>query len=398
MKPMTDDDDDGEDEIPANVNIPSGGYSVQDDMAYKMENEVFDVEFEPYKDRPGVARILTSSSTDTGGVTGYGYDDPVRYVVALSPPPPVQQDDEKKANMDESNDESVSNSEARQYAMIDVPPYSETLVKDIRKFIGPNSSIVAILITNRDSLHFDRAPGAYVRPKSDLTKWVLEFPGVEVVMYRLDIPRDCQGVVTQKIDGYGPWGLEETDGQVKFVETGRPLTMDEWDEETREKILEKGQEIPDEEEENDDDDQYERAAIRQREEGKRILALHTPGRTYGSVTYIFPEMKLCCSGFAIPIEDTRPDANVGVGRTGPMLDYRGYITSKSGGVGTDRWLEMVRIVVDEYADRFTGVLPARGDPVFFDDDSTEKERANILSDVLAQYEKIGSIYERLGIM
>ena len=80
-----------------------------------------------------------------------------------------------------------------------------------------------------------KSPIFYVTLKSDLTKWKQAFPKVHVIMYRLDVPRGCRDMVTQVLDGYGPWGYDEEDGVdgCRFVETGRPLTIEEWDNDTK---------------------------------------------------------------------------------------------------------------------------------------------------------------------
>ena len=117
------------------------------------------------------------------------------------------------------------------------------------------------------------------------------------------------GVVTQVLDGYGPWGFnEENINDKRFVETGRPLTIEEWDDDTKSRVLMRG-EIPpddlvsttedgigniDDDNNNNDDDghedgEYSSKAIRKREDAYRLLAVYTPGHTFGSVTYIFPQ-------------------------------------------------------------------------------------------------------------
>ena len=82
-----------------------------------------------------------------------------------------------------------------------------------------------------------------------------------------------------------------------------------------------------------------------------------------------------------------------MGRTGPALDCRGYITTNNAGVS--RQMESARNLIQSYIDRITVLLPSRGDPVFLD--GTLEQRQTVLMGVVAQYEKIGKIYEQLGI-
>ena len=139
-------------------------------------------------------------------------------------------------------------------------------------------------------------------------------------------------------------------------------------------------------------DRYTPEAIRQREHGKRILAVYTPGHTFGSVSYVFPEVNVCCSGSTLPVEDPRRN---GSSMTGPVLDCRGYITTNQAGI--QRQMESARHLVQTYGDRFTTVLPSRGDPLQFLDDDRPEERQAILLDMIDQYRRIGQIYEQLGI-
>ena len=107
--------------------------------------------------------------------------------------------------------------------MIDLPPYSDTLADEIRSFMDHSSdqdensnnnnngegkirnndnvtkrkgNLDVILITNGQCIHYDKSPGVYVTRKSDLKKWTTAFPNANIIMYRLDIPRDCRGCDT----------------------------------------------------------------------------------------------------------------------------------------------------------------------------------------------------------
>lgn len=79
--------------------------------------------------------------------------------------------------------------------------------------------------------------------------------------------------------------------------------------------------------------------------------------------------------------------------TGPALDCRGYITTSRAGIS--RQMGSAKKLVETYGDRFTVVMPNRGDPLFLD--GTVEEREEVLVGILDQYKKIGEIYEQLGI-
>lgn len=343
--------------------------------------------------------------------------------------------------------------------MIDIPPYSDKLANEIRSFMDPewNATIAskqnrddppkatldAILLTNQQSIHYDTSPAVYVTRKSDLTKWKKAFPGIQAIMYRLDMPRECREEVTQILDGYGPWGWDESavdnnDGDAKetnkekntapgcrFVETGIPLTIEEWDEDTKSKVMSEGELPPDDQVGNDsaddvestikvanDDTKYSPEAIRQREEKYRILAVYTPGHTFGSVTYIFPKRGICCSGYALPLESSSTStldyddddeeydvprttyaSSTPVPPTGPRLDYQGYLATSA---SRPRQMSSALSLINNYIDRFRVVLPARGDVVFLD--SEVEQRKHELMESVGLYQKIGDIYGRLGIV
>jgi hypothetical protein len=105
------------------------------------------------------------------------------------------------------------------------------------------------------------------------------------------------------------------------------------------------------------------------------------------------EIQLCTSGYAVPIEDARNEENWGIESAGPALDCRGYITTSRAGIA--RQMESARNLINTYVDRFNVILPSRGDPFFMDGGIDEQN--NDLLDIIYQYDKIGQIYERLGI-
>ena len=383
------------DDIPqdlGNVQIPSTGVSVTEQLE-KANQDKFESTLVPIKGLPSVAQIVTTAND--------GYTEPVRYLASLSPLPKAERNDDNSESNDASEDsaencgeETAENSPPHSFVLVDIPPFDEKLLAQMRKFIK-DGKLVALIITSRDAIHYDEAPAVYTTRRSDLVSWTLAFPDAQVIGYRLDIPRDCRELITQRLDGYGPWALEEASGKnVTFVETGRPLTYEEWDQDVAKQVMEEGMTPPDDDSEcNDDEDLYTPEAIKSREDGKRLLAIYTPGHTFGSVTYIFPEVQACFSGYTIPIEDDRYDESLGAGGAGPALDFRGYITTSRAGMS--RMMESARHVVDTYSDRFSTVFPSRGDPLFVD--GSDEDRRDALNDIIDQYDKIGKIYEQLGI-
>jgi glyoxylase-like metal-dependent hydrolase (beta-lactamase superfamily II) len=367
--------------------IPSTGISVSDEMI-KTQKERFFTELVSVKKGLNndiqVAQIITTTTS--------GSFDPVRYLIGLDKQESVEEDSEAPSD---------DNPTKKSFVLVDIPPFSEQLVGEIRKFMGPNGMLSSILITNKDCIHYDEAPGVFTIRRADLVKWEKEFPSVMIAAYRLDIPRDSRDSVTQILDGYGPFALEEEGANVTFVETGRPLTYEEWDYNVTQNIFAGVQKPPDDdvnatemaEIEITDEQLYTPEAIRSREKGKRVLAVYTPGRTYGSVSYVFPELKLCCSGFTIPVEDTRGEENFAMDRAGPALDARGYITTSKAGIA--RQMESARDLIGGYVDRFNVILPSLSDPYFLDGSAERREKE--LLEIIDQYEKIGQIYEKLGI-
>lgn len=351
--------------IAGGVAIPKTGLSVNDEMMKLQNQEDFISRLFPLE-IPGVAAIETMTSKTTS-------DEPMRYLVPLK-------------NMGNKSTNS-SNAEKSLYAMIDCPPFSESLVNQMKAHMK-NGKLFTILVTCRTNIHYNEAQAVYTTRKSDLLKWKKAFPDVRIVAYRLDSPRDCRDVISQQLDGYGPWALENG----IFQETGRPLTVEEWDEETQKRVIDNG-DVPPDDEVDDLDDLYSPQAIRKREENKDILAIYTPGHTYGSVTYIFPNSKVCCSGFTLPVEDTRSgENNIGAGR---KLDFSGYLTTNMGDI--DRQVESGRQLVMTYGDRFDVICPARGPTVNLGAYGTE-EKQRLLLDMISDFHELGRVYSSLGII
>lgn len=392
------DSEDGLGEAP----VPSTGVSVADEMQRAQADHFF-TELVPVikglDEGIKVAQLVTSATK--------GSFEPVRYLVGLSKIT-SQSKVGGVAEKDSKKTRSQSKKALNDFVMIDVPPFSKQLKQDMEQYLADNNGrLSAMLMTSRDCIHYNEAPGVYSIRRAELGKWTKAFPEMATVGYRLDIPRDCRELVTQRLDGYGPFALEESNEtgdsfNFTFVESGRPLTYEEWDHDVSEDIFAGKVTPPDDavvEDDPDatltetDEDPYSPKAIRAREEGKRILAIYTPGRTYGSLSFVFPEIELCASGFTIPVEDSRNEENLGLGGTGPALDCRGYITTSNAGIS--RQMESARNLIQTYMDRFTVLLPSRGDPVYLD--GTTQQRQALLLDVVEQYEKIGKIYEQLGI-
>ena len=385
----TDDGEEGRNEIGEDVQIPSTGISVNDEMEAAQRDQ-FVTDVVPIKGIQGVAQLITTPIVR-------GSYEPVRYLLSLTPPSIPLLNDTAEVDIPKMIEPSGIHSSDRTFVLVDVPPYSPQLVTRMKSFMGIDSSLAAILITSRDSIHYDEARGVFSTRKSDLDLWKQAFPDLQVIAFRLDIPRDCRDYVTQILDGYGPFALEqeqESDStwNMSFIESGRPLTYEEWDHDIAQDVL-KGQKPPDDEEAVTGNVEHSLESIRSKERGKLILAISTPGHTFGSVSYIFPAQKVCCSGYTIPIEDTRSEENRGMVSTGPALDCRGYITTSRAGIS--RQMESARKLVNTYTDRFDVVLPARGDPLLLDGDT--KEKKELLLDILNQYKRIGEIYEQLGI-
>ena len=379
--PFTEQSNVDETEQRGDFHIPNTGVSVSDEMENSAKDR-FVTDVVPIKGLSGVAQLVTSA-VRTGSF------EPVRYLVPISPVP-------NSEKQDENNDNAVF---AARYAMIDIPPFSPQLLGQIQRFLGKGSTLAVALITNRESIHYDSAPTLYSARRSDLKSWKEALPDLEIVAYRLDIPRECRQFVTHILDGYGPFGLKDSadnnsdDEPVSFVELGRPLTVEEWDSDIAEGIL-SGEGSADDDAEMSEDDTFSPENMRLKEDSMDIVALYTPGHSFGSMSYLFPSQELCFSGYTIPVEDSRIEENMGIGGAGPALDCRGYISTNKGGIG--RQIESATSLVKSYADRFKVVLPARGDPLFLDGDHEERKRD--LLEILDQYKMIGEIYERLGIM
>merc|ERR1711862_823372 len=107
--------------------------------------------------------------------------------------------------------------------------------------------------------------------------------------------------------------------------------------------------------------------------GYRLLAVYTPGHTFGSVTYVFPKRGICCSGYVLPLEsqrlsfvdyghndesDSRRSVTaVPVQDQGPRLDYQGYLATS---MSRSRQMSSALLLINRYIDRFNVVLPAEG--------------------------------------
>lgn len=314
------------------------------------------------------------------------------------------------------------------WVMIDAPPYSPRLHLDMMRHMQtraanhttatttattststPHSTeprLVALLVTNKDSLHYDTAPRTpYRSSKSELEAWCRAFPGLHVVAHRIDVPRDSQPFVTQRLDGYGPWAWNGT----AMVETGRPLRVLEWDEDLVNELLKNATHT-------DTASETElRRRITQNEAGRHLLAVYTPGHTMGSVCYVLPRARVCASGLAVPTTTT----SSGDGGPSYRLDAKGYVSTNRGTVR--RQVESARLLADHYVDRFDVVLPSRNGPMRLlenggrpsppsnnhhnddDDDHDDEEQSRAakrrqLEEAITQFEIIGNIYDSLGIM
>lgn len=395
LPPVPYDESEGE-ELSGNVNIPKTGVSVNDEITDLQMKEKFVSKLFPLE-KTGIAAIQTAT-VDTIS------DEPMRYLVPLKviEGSTVQIDDAGESHKHDTHHEC-------EYAMIDVPPFSEELANQIITFTSNNDGrMTHILCTSKNGLHYNESPAVYVSRKSDLLLWKKAFPDLHITMYRLDTPRDCRDVVTQRLDGYGPWAMESTNindsnnENMKFIETGRPLTKMEWDEGTQIRVLDNGESPPDDDvndthPDDADDSSFTPVAIKKREENKDILAIYTPGHTFGSVTYIFPHTKVCCSGFTFPVEDTRPGASsTGMPNgAGPKLDFSGYLSTNEGSI--ERQIESGRHIANIYSDRFEIVLPSRGPPINLGPYNIN-ERCRMLHGILTEFEQLGKVYSQMGLL
>lgn len=339
------------------VNIPKTGISVEDEMEAARDNR-FETQLVKVETLEGVYQLVTTP-VDSISV------EPVRYLL---------------------------HNDCDDAIMIDIPPYSKELENEIRSKV---QSLQAILITSRNSIHYDSAPAVYsMLRRPDLDKWIQAFPDVNVVGYRLDVPRDCRFAMSQILDGYGPFAADEW-ANVTFTETGRPLTEEVWNETMAEDFM-SGRISPDQLlAENETNDEFSSQAIRKRQEDKAILAIYTPGHTFGAVSYIFPKLGVCCTGYTVPCESNRvEDENRGVGSPpGPSLDYRGFITTSK---DLTKQMKSAKELITEYSDRFSVALPSYGDPVFFEGNA--EERRELMMQVIDQYQKLANVYHQLGIV
>jgi hypothetical protein len=382
------------DELAGNVHIPSTGISVSDEMEAAQKDK-FVTEVVPIAGLPGVAQLITSSIMKQSL-------EPARYLVPLyfstETTASNDRDDETEATLstnssDVIEDHSVGQQQSATYVLVDVPPFSPQLITRMKAFMGPKSNLSAILVTSRDSIHYDEMPAMYSTRRADLDLWKAAFPDVSIVTNRLDTPRDCRAAVTQILDGFGPFAMVDNSAAT-FVETGRPLTRIEWVPDAV-KVQTCSEQVAMDQEQltKEDLQKYSPEAIRAREVNKSVLAVYTPGHTFGSMSFIFPNTKICCSGFTLPIEDTRANEQENNMDTGPALDCRGYITTSRGGI--KRQMDSARALVYGYVDRFEVILPSRGNPLFLG--GSVEGRKELLMNVIDQFEQIGLIYEQLGI-
>jgi len=343
------------DDTPPEEVLPTYGVSIADEMAASTANDVYKTQLYPlHQDSKCIGAQLVSTAKTTDAFC------PSRYLLSLH----------RNAS----------------FALVDVPPYSDELVQQLHEFMGNNSTISTILVTSKDALHVQGfGNGVYSSLETQLDRWIQAFPDVNIVGYRLDIPRDARKYYTNVLDGYGPFGWTNA---TNVVELGPPLTMDEWEEDDTNGIL---QQIIMNAENDEETSMVEPDTEHHDIRDLSIVGVYTPGHTFGSVSYIFPALNVCCSGFCIPLDT--PRQGTGTDKPGPPLDCRGYIGTNKAGI--TRQMESAEQLVASYAEHFDTVLPARGDPLLLDGDV--HVRQSFLQEIIEQYKKIGEIYENLGI-
>jgi glyoxylase-like metal-dependent hydrolase (beta-lactamase superfamily II) len=228
--------------------------------------------------------------------------------------------------------------EEQKYIMVDVPKYSKALEKQIRKFCNGNQPLT-IVVTNQNSIYYDNAPGNLVIRRSDAIKWAEAFPGIEIVIHRHDIFRDLQKIVTQRLDGYGPWGINLESG--RFVDLGHPLQAIEGLDGFEMEFDVENYESPEMEDIN----------VRESEYSKHCIAVYAPGHSFGSMCFIIPQLQAICSG------NTIPPINLLEGKI-LRMDSQGIVTTNRAGIS--RQIESAQNLVSSYADLFHLMLPSRG--------------------------------------
>jgi len=250
------------------------------------------------------------------------------------------------------------------FIMIDVPKFSEDLKRKILEFCGGQSPM-AIAVTNRNSIYYGDAPGGLIIRKSDLILWADAFPGIEVVMNRHDINRDLQKVVTQRLDGYGPWGIDLK--TAKFNDLRNPLEeidgLDEY-----EMILDV---------ENYVSPELEEVDVRNNELSKYCIAAYTPGHTFGSMCYVVPELRLVLSGNTLPPTSLLQGKKL-------RMDAQGIVTTNRAGVR--RQADSARTFVQEYGDIIDMMLPSRGLVQRFPSPNDKSRRVQFLMQLLDEFE------------
>lgn len=364
------------------ISIPSAGISISDEIE-SIQKDRFITNLIPIINggvNNGVAQLVTKV-VDRDSV------EPIRYLIPLSPIKDLSSTNNNKYYND--------------YIMVDIPPYSQRLYYDIKEFMGNHSRLVAAVITSRNAIHYDNAPSVFSMRNSDVELWKDAFPNIKMIGYRLDIPRDCRTSITQILDGYGPFALQEEvvdNEDFRFIETGRPLTYEVWDHNIARDVL-AGKIMPPDDDNNKNDEHHEMTTREQNEIGKRLLAIYTPGYTFGSISYIIPEMYICCSGYTIPIENNRENENVlEEMNIGPSLDASGYITTNHASI--QKQMISAKELINIYMNKFHIILPSTGEPLILsnNDDNSLQMNKEILFNIINQYEKIGEIYEQLGII
>ena len=74
-----------------------------------------------------------------------------------------------KVKSNDTKDESSSEEDAanprkpqlepRTFVMVDIPPFSTSLVAKMKDFMGEGSKLAAMLVTSRDAIHYDEGRG-----------------------------------------------------------------------------------------------------------------------------------------------------------------------------------------------------------------------------------------------
>lgn len=392
----------------------------QNPDAHGYINSVSDMEYDlPATSKASLERIPGLP----GAGTIVSENDPfaTRYLVPLTIP-------EGEVN------ESAQVNAAYTYVMVDVPPFSKKLVLEMQTFMAtrgrrirekefteedeenedddepeivePSSETIAsmaplaILITSKNTIHYPQAEAVYSIRRSELLQWIAVFPNIQIVMHRLDLPRNVRmdlqslaGNNLQILDGAGPYGWEYDKQSTKlptFKELGPELKLLDWDYDKINDLYDdenplNATQIAMDEAETDGTSPRIPTPIELQISQHPLIAVHTPGHTSGSISYLLPQSRVCASG------STLPD-----GTAHYQYDSRGILSTNEGGLETQG--RSGRRLVEDYGGVIQCVLPTKGEILEVEGFTDEELRVGFWEEILGQFDKVSRVYKRLGIV